>query len=70
MATGYGDAGALNVSDSNGNFNSFQGFAGNDIITGNGNTQIQYGSATGAVNVNLTTGIASGDGFIPTTLRL
>ena len=47
-------------------FNTFQGFAGNDTITGNGSTQIQYGSATGAVNVNLATGIATGDASVGT----
>ncbi|MBR1212046.1 VCBS domain-containing protein [Bradyrhizobium sp. JYMT SZCCT0180] len=66
VATGYGQAGALNVSDSNGNFNQFQGLAGNDTITGNGNTQISYANASAAVNVNLTTGIATGDGSVGT----
>ena len=41
-ATGYGLAGALNVSTSNGNFNQFEGLGGNDTITGNGNTQILF----------------------------
>ncbi|WP_407117244.1 VCBS domain-containing protein [Bradyrhizobium sp. LMG 9283] len=48
----------------NANFNSFQGNAGNDIISGNGNTQIQYGNATGGVSVNLTAGTADGDGSV------
>ncbi|CAN7756272.1 VCBS domain-containing protein [Bradyrhizobium sp. LjRoot220] len=66
VATGYGEAGALNVSDSNGNFNQFQGLAGDDTITGNGNTQISYSNASGAVDVNLTTGIATGNGSVGT----
>ncbi|MBR1143698.1 tandem-95 repeat protein [Bradyrhizobium sp. AUGA SZCCT0431] len=66
VATGYGQAGALNVSDSHGDFNQFQGLAGNDTITGNGNTQISYANASAAVNVNLTTGIATGDGSVGT----
>ncbi|MHC4050467.1 VCBS domain-containing protein [Bradyrhizobium sp. 25ACV] len=45
-------------------FNSFQGNAGNDTITGNGNTQIQYGNATGDVSINLTAGTADGDGSV------
>src|SRR5204863_129591 len=49
-----------------GMFNSFQGNAGNDTITGNGFTQIQYFSASGGVNVNLTTGTASGNGSVGT----
>ncbi|TQF32037.1 VCBS domain-containing protein [Bradyrhizobium sp. UNPA324] len=48
----------------NANFNSFQGNAGNDIISGNGNTQIQYGNATGGVSINLTAGTADGDGSV------
>ncbi|WP_298241353.1 VCBS domain-containing protein [uncultured Bradyrhizobium sp.] len=48
----------------NANFNSFQGNAGNDIITGNGNTQIQFGNATGGVTVNLTAGTVDGDGSV------
>lgn len=48
----------------NASFNSFQGNAGNDTITGNGNTQIQYGSATSGVSINLTAGTADGDGSV------
>ena len=47
-------------------FNSFLGQGGNDTITGNGNTQIQYNSATGGVSVNLSTGTATGDGSVGT----
>ncbi|WP_276017372.1 VCBS domain-containing protein [Bradyrhizobium sp. C-145] len=48
----------------NANFNSFQGNAGNDSIIGNGNTLIQYGSATSGVTINLTAGTADGDGSV------
>ncbi|WBL77252.1 Ig-like domain-containing protein [Bradyrhizobium xenonodulans] len=63
-ATGYGLAGALNVSTSNGNFNQFEGLGGDDSITGNGNTRVLYSNATGPVNVTIGaggTGSASGD---------
>ena len=43
-AVGFGLAGALNVSDM-GNFNQFDGMGGNDTITGNGNTRIDYNFA-------------------------
>ncbi|PJG55654.1 hypothetical protein CVM73_08875, partial [Bradyrhizobium forestalis] len=48
----------------NANFNAFQGNAGNDTISGNGNTQIQFGNATGGVSINLTAGTADGDGSV------
>ena len=51
-ATGFGEAGALNVG-SDGTFNQFEGRGGNDIITGSGATSISYRSATGAVVVDL-----------------
>ncbi|WP_354050639.1 Ig-like domain-containing protein [Bradyrhizobium sp. LB12.1] len=63
-ATGYGLAGALNVSTSNGNFNQFEGLGGDDIITGNGNTRVLYSNATGAVTITIGAGgagSASGD---------
>ncbi|MGY4471668.1 Ca2+-binding RTX toxin-like protein [Bradyrhizobium sp. LB9.1b] len=47
-------------------YNSFQGNGGNDTITGNGSTQIEYFSATAGVNVNLTTGVASGNASVGT----
>src|SRR5262249_8491611 len=50
----------------NGTFNFFQGNAGNDTITGNGNTQIQFTNATAGVNVNLSTGVATGDASVGT----
>nr|WP_249810728.1 VCBS domain-containing protein [Bradyrhizobium sp. 17] len=59
-ATGYGLAGAANVSNSNGSFNQFEGLAGDDVITGNGNTRVIYGNALAAVTVNLSLGTAHG----------
>jgi Ca2+-binding RTX toxin-like protein len=47
-----------------GTYNEFQGFAGNDTITGNGNTQIQYLSATAGVTVDMQAGTASGDASV------
>ncbi|WIW47860.1 VCBS domain-containing protein [Bradyrhizobium sp. 62B] len=48
----------------NANFNSFQGNGGNDVISGNGNTQIQFSNATGGVSVNLAAGTIDGDGSV------
>ena len=58
-ATGYGVAGALNVGN-NGTFNEVEGGAGNDTITGNGNTRVAFYDARGGVTVNLSTGISQG----------
>ncbi|SFN60836.1 VCBS repeat-containing protein [Bradyrhizobium sp. Rc3b] len=55
---------ATGFTGANANFNTFQGNAGNDTISGNGNTQIQYGNATGGVSINLTAGTADGDGSV------
>ncbi|MBR0830454.1 VCBS domain-containing protein [Bradyrhizobium manausense] len=63
-ATGYGGLNALNVSDSNGNFNQFEGFGGDDVVTGNGNTRIQFTNATAGVTINITAGTASGDASV------
>ena len=52
-ATGYGLAGALNVSTSNGNFNQFEGLGGDDTITGNGNTRVIYSNATAASTITI-----------------
>nr|WP_128927173.1 calcium-binding protein [Bradyrhizobium guangxiense] len=63
-ATGYGLAGALNVSTSNGSFNQFEGLGGDDSVTGNGNTRVLYSNATGAVTITIGAGgagSASGD---------
>jgi Ca2+-binding RTX toxin-like protein len=43
------------VSNQFGNFIAFEGGAGNDTITGNGNTRVTYLSATAGVTVNLHT---------------
>ena len=56
-ATGYGLAGALNVSTTNGNFNDFGGAGGNDTIIGNGNTRLNYQIAAASVSVDLETSV-------------
>jgi hypothetical protein len=63
-AAGYGQAGALNVSTSNGNFNQFEGLGGDDSITGNGNTRLLFTNATAGVTINLATGDANGDASV------
>jgi Ca2+-binding RTX toxin-like protein len=45
-------------------FNAFQGQGGNDTITGNGSTQIQFGGATAGVTVDLAAGTASGNASV------
>jgi len=80
-ATNFGAAGFLNTALSNvgssGTFNEFEGMAGNDSITGNGNTQIAFYNANAGVTVDLasptpevsgSTGIAFGRR--PATLRI
>ena len=47
-------------------FNSFQGQGGNDIIIGNGSTQIFFFNATAGVMVDLAAGTASGDTSVGT----
>ncbi len=62
-ARGYGDGGALttvNVSNSHGTYNEFEGMAGNDTIYGNGNTRITFDAAQEGVTVNLGTGTIVG----------
>ncbi len=54
-------AGALNVSTSNGNFNQFEGLAGDDSIAGNGNTRLLYTNATSGVSVDMAGGNVNGD---------
>ena len=68
-ASNFGAAGYLNALDNNVGssftFNSFQGFGGNDTITGNGNTQIVFFNATAGVTVNLAMGNVTGlDGSV------
>ena len=59
VATGYGNGlpGTLNIGN-NGNFNQFEGLGGNDLITGNGSTQIVFFNALAGVTVNLANGTA------------
>jgi Ca2+-binding RTX toxin-like protein len=45
-------------------FNSFEGGAGNDVILGNGNTRVEYTSATSGVTVSLAAGTATGDASV------
>ncbi|PPQ19123.1 hypothetical protein CV770_12515 [Bradyrhizobium sp. AC87j1] len=63
VATNFGVSGA-NVGDF-GTLNEFEGMAGNDTITGNGNTRIAYYNALDGVTVDLAAGnshgTASGD---------
>ncbi len=47
-------------------FNEFEGMAGNDTITGNGNTRISYISSTGGVTVDLIAGTAIGNSSVGT----
>ncbi|WP_371259555.1 beta strand repeat-containing protein [Bradyrhizobium sp. URHD0069] len=63
VATGYGLAGALNIGN-NDTFNQFEGLAGNDTITGNGNTRLIFTNATAGVTINLATGDANGDASV------
>ncbi|RZN13007.1 hypothetical protein CWO91_01215, partial [Bradyrhizobium genosp. SA-3] len=62
-AIGFQNAAVNNVGN-NGNFNQFEGLAGNDTITGNGSTRIIYASATDAVTINLQAGTATGGSSI------
>ena len=69
-ATDFGAAGftnpAVNNVGNNGTFNEFEGQAGNDTVTGNGNTTIAFFRATGAVTVDLAAGTATGDSSVGT----
>jgi Ca2+-binding RTX toxin-like protein len=62
-ATGFGVAGALNVGN-NGNFNEFEGLAGNDSVVGNGNTRIAFTNASGGVTVDLQAGTVTGNASV------
>ena len=64
-ATGFGQPGALNIGNS-ATFNSFEGLAGNDTITGNGNTQLTFFNAGGGVTVSFSTGTVTGDASVGT----
>src|SRR4029078_4816982 len=48
-----GFSGSSANAGSNGTFNIFVGAGGNDTITGNGNTQVQYFNATNGVSITL-----------------
>jgi Ca2+-binding RTX toxin-like protein len=59
---------AVNNGGDQGNFNEFEGMAGDDTIIGNGNTRISFVNATAGVTVtvssfNATDGSGSGDAF-------
>jgi Ca2+-binding RTX toxin-like protein len=47
-------------------FNEFEGMAGDDTITGNGNTRISYVSATAGVTVDLAAGTSVGNASVGT----
>jgi len=54
------------VSDSFTPLNFFEGGGGDDVITGNGATRLDYGFATGAITVDFIAGTASGDASVGT----
>ncbi len=60
IATNFGNAGFLNTSTNDvgdfGTFNEFEGMAGNDTITGNGNTRIAFYNALAGVTVDMNAG--------------
>lgn len=62
-ATGYGAGGAANAGNL-GAVNLFEGQGGNDVITGNGNTQIRFDGATALVTVDLAVGTVTGNGSV------
>src|SRR5262249_39825309 len=45
-------------------FNEFEGLAGNDTITGNGDTRISFVSASAGVTVDIAAGTAIGDASV------
>jgi Ca2+-binding RTX toxin-like protein len=57
-ATGF--SGSSANAGSNGTFNQFEGMAGDDTITGNGNTRLQYILALDGVTVDIAAGTAHG----------
>ena len=56
VATGY--TGVSPIGSVAANFNEFEGMAGDDVITGNGSTQLSYLNATAGVTVNFTSWVA------------
>ena len=71
-ASGFGDSGHLDPATSNvgnfGSFNEFQGYGGDDSITGNGNTQIVYYNANAGVIVDLADTGTGGTGTAKSTV--
>ena len=65
-ATGFGRPVSLRMLAATGTFNEFEGLGGNDTITGNGNTRIDYINATSGVTVDLLAGTATGDASVGT----
>jgi VCBS repeat-containing protein len=61
-ATGF--SGSSANAGSNGTFNEFEGLGGDDQITGNGNTQLTFASASAGVTVDLAAGTAVGDASV------
>jgi Ca2+-binding RTX toxin-like protein len=57
-ATGF--SGTSTNAGAYGTFNEFQGFAGNDLVIGNGNTRVSYVDAYAGVFVDLAKGSSSG----------
>ena len=57
-ATGF--SGSSANAGSSGTFNQFEGMAGDDTITGNGNTRLQYILAAEGVTVDIAAGVAHG----------
>jgi Ca2+-binding RTX toxin-like protein len=66
-ATGFSvaslNSGSLGPS---GTYNEFEGMAGNDTITGNGNTRVIYSQAREGVSANLATGTVAGGASVGT----
>src|SRR4029079_10600594 len=60
----FGSAGFITIGSFQAAFNEFEGLGGNDTITGNGNTRIDYINATAAVTVDLQAGTATGDASV------
>ena len=60
-STNAGGAGTDNAGNA---FNEFEGMAGNDTITGNGNTRLAFYNATAGVTVDLIAGTVAGDASV------
>ena len=67
-ATGFGNPDHLNAVLYNvgniGMYNQFEGLAGDDTITGNGNTRVIYFNAAAGVTVDIDDGTADGDASV------